>query len=330
MYANNIKTAVYIEPLTDPFHNLAAERYLLEHTPAGSVTLYLWQNKNTVVIGRNQNPWAECNMALLRKDGGHLVRRLSGGGAVYHDSGNLNFTFLTDTHTYNLSRQLSVITTALAALGIKAEKSGRNDILVAGRKVSGNAFYTAGCKKYHHGTLLIDVKTDVMAKYLTVSPLKLQAKGVSSVKSRVMNLKEACPALTADMLRTELVKAFGAVYGTTPQQLGADFFDAEEMALYEAEFRDDAYLLGKRLPFSWQTEARFDWGSFTLACQIDGGVVTEAAIYTDAMDWQALAGAGQLFCGKPFTPQALAQAAEGLACAELKNDIINHLANLAI
>ena len=119
MYTNNIKTAVYIEPLTDPFHNLAAERYLLEHTPAGSVTLYLWQNKNTVVIGRNQNPWAECNIALLRKDGGHLVRRLSGGGAVYHDSGNLNFTFLTDTHTYNLSRQLSVITTALAALGIK-------------------------------------------------------------------------------------------------------------------------------------------------------------------------------------------------------------------
>lgn len=329
MYANKIQAAYYIEPSTAPYHNLAAERYLLEHTPPGSITLYLWQNKNTVVIGRNQNPWAECNMALLRKDGGHLVRRLSGGGAVYHNSGNLNFTFLTDTHTYNLSRQLSVITAALAALGIKAGKSGRNDILVDGRKVSGNAFYTSGNKKYHHGTLLIDVNPDEMAKYLTVSPLKLKAKGVSSVKSRVMNLKEVNPALTADTLKTELIKAFGKVYGTTPKALGADFFDAEEMARYEAEFRDDAFRLGKRLPFTWQTEARFDWGSFTLACQVDGGVVTEAAVYTDAMDWQALQNAGRCFTGAAFTPQALAQAARRIP-GETGTDIADFLAQLSI
>ena len=265
MYTSKIPVSCYITRCTDPYRNLAAERYLLEHTPAGSVTLYLWQNKNTVVIGRNQNPWAECNMALLRQDGGHLVRRLSGGGAVYHDSGNLNFTFLTDAATYNLDRQLAVIITALASLGLKAEKSGRNDILVDGRKVSGNAFYTSGNKKYHHGTLLIDIKTDVMAKYLTVSPLKLQAKGVSSVKRRVLNLKEACPTLTVAALSQALITAFGQIYNSVPQQLGADFFDEAEMAKYEAEFRDDAFRLGKRLPFTWQTEARFDWGSFTLA-----------------------------------------------------------------
>ena len=96
MYTDKVPVSCYITGCTEPYRNLAVERYLLEHTPAGSVTLYLWQNKNTVVIGRNQNPWAECNMAQLRRDGGHLVRRLSGGGAVYHDSGNLNFTFLTE------------------------------------------------------------------------------------------------------------------------------------------------------------------------------------------------------------------------------------------
>ena len=271
MYTSKIPLSCYITSCTDPYRNLAAERYLLEHTPAGSVTLYLWHNKNTVVIGRNQNPWAECNMALLRQDGGHLVRRLSGGGAVYHDSGNLNFTFLTDAATYDLDRQLAVIISALGSLGIKAEKSGRNDILADGRKVSGNAFYTSGNKKYHHGTLLIDVKTDVMAKYLTVSPLKLQAKGVSSVKSRVLNLKEACPNLTVAALSQALITAFGQIYNSVPQELGADFFDEAELAKYEAEFRDDAFRLGKRLPFTWQTEARFDWGSFTLACRIDGG-----------------------------------------------------------
>ena len=214
MYTDKVPVSCYITGCTEPYRNLAVERYLLEHTPAGSVTLYLWQNKNTVVIGRNQNPWAECNMAQLRRDGVHLVRRLSGGGAVYHDSGNLNFTFLTDARTYNLARQLEVILTALKSLGINAEKSGRNDILVDGRKVSGNAFYTSGAKKYHHGTLLIDVKTDKMAKYLTVSPLKLQAKGVSSVKSRVLNLKSVCPFLTVPVLQNALVRSFAEIYGS--------------------------------------------------------------------------------------------------------------------
>ncbi len=330
MYTNKIPVFYYITDCTDPFRNLAAERYLLEHTPAGSCTLYLWQNKNTVVIGRNQNPWAECNMTLLEEDGGQLVRRLSGGGAVYHDSGNLNFTFLTDSRTYNLDRQLDVILTALQSLGIKAEKSGRNDILVDGRKVSGNAFYTSGEKKYHHGTLLIDVKTDTMGKYLTVSPLKLQAKGVSSVKARVMNLTEACPALTVSILQQALLAAFGKIYGNAPQPLTGADFDAQELARYEAEFRSDDFRLGKRLPFSWQTEARFDWGSFTLACRVEAGIITAAEVYTDAMDWEALNNAGQLFKGCKFTPQAMAQAAQKIANPQAGTDISRFLAQLTL
>ena len=191
-------------------------------------------------------------------------------------------TFLTDARTYNLARQLEVITGALKSLGINAEKSGRNDILVDGRKVSGNAFYTSGGKKYHHGTLLIDVKTDEMAKYLTVSPLKLQAKGVSSVKSRVLNLKEVSPSLTVPVLQNALVRSFAEIYGSEPQHLSEADFDAAEVARYEAEFKSDAFRLGTRLPFTWQAEARFEWGSFTLACRVDGGRVQEAAVYTDA------------------------------------------------
>ncbi len=329
MYANKIPVSCYITSCTNPYRNLAAERYLLEHIPAGSVTLYLWQNKKTVVIGRNQNPWAECNMALLRNDGGHLVRRLSGGGAVYHDSGNLNFTFLTDISAYNLDRQLNVIITALQNLGIKAEKSGRNDILVDGRKVSGNAFYTSGSKKYHHGTLLLDVKTDKMAKYLTVSPLKLKAKGVSSVKSRVLNLKEVCPTLTVPVLQNALINAFAEIYGSKPHRLNAADFNEAELLSYEQEFKNDDFRLGKRLPFTWQTEARFDWGSFTLCCKIDGGKVEEAQVYTDSMDWQLLNGAGQFFNGCMFTAQDLAQAAQKINNAA-GNDISKFLAELTI
>lgn len=292
--------------------------------------MYLWQNKNTVVIGRNQNPWAECNMNLLRKDNVHLVRRLSGGGAVYHDSGNLNFTFLTDTAAYDLPRQLDVILTALQSLGIKAEKSGRNDILVDGRKVSGNAFYTAGSKKYHHGTLLLDVKTEMMSRYLTVSKLKLQAKGVNSVKARVINLKEIKPQLTIEILKGALIEAFSKIYGHEPQILGDDYFDPQKLAEYETKFRSDSFRLGENLPFDWQTEVRFDWGSFNLCLRIKGGLIQKAKIYTDAMDWDTFHEAEAYFTNCKFSPHDLAEAAGKINNAQIAADLQRYLEQLTI
>ena len=137
------KLYIYESTGVDPYENIATEKYLLENVQAGSCILYLWQNKNTVVIGRNQNAWAECRTSLLEQEGGKLARRLSGGGAVYHDLGNLNFTFLTCEDEHNIDRQLSVIQEACKRLGIETEKSGRNDLLASGHKFSGNAFYHA-------------------------------------------------------------------------------------------------------------------------------------------------------------------------------------------
>lgn len=125
-----------------------------------TLILYLWQNENTIVIGHNQNPWTECNMDSLRHDNVKLARRLSGGGAVYHDMGNLNFTFLTSEENYDLSRQMQVIKTACDFADIDTELSGRNDILADSRKFSGNAFYHSKEAAYHHGTLLICSNTE--------------------------------------------------------------------------------------------------------------------------------------------------------------------------
>ena len=138
------KLKLYRGQSFDPFFNLAVEEYLLQNTDEGCCTLYLWQNQNTVVIGRNQNAFKECRTTLLEDEGGKLARRLSGGGAVFHDLGNLNFTFLVPTADYDLDKQLKVIELACEKLGVKVERSGRNDILEDGPKFTGNAFYKNG------------------------------------------------------------------------------------------------------------------------------------------------------------------------------------------
>ena len=203
-----------------PYENLALEEALLNRVGKGELILYLWQNERTVVIGKNQNPWKECRTALLREEGGHLARRLSGGGAVFHDLGNLNFTFLMSTEDYDLSRQLTVLEKACQSLGIPAQRSGRNDLLADGRKFSGNAFYKHNGKAYHHGTLMVDVDMEKVQRYLSPSKAKLAAKGVDSVRSRVVNLREFVPDLTIARLSDALIAALAEVYGGRDQGSG--------------------------------------------------------------------------------------------------------------
>lgn len=276
--------ALYEGRSHDPHYNLAVEQYLLE-SAKDTCILYLWQNQNTVVIGRNQNPWKECRTALLTEEGGHLARRLSGGGAVFHDLGNLNFTFLMPHEDYDLDRQLTVIHEALRSLGIPAKKSGRNDILAEGRKFSGNAFYKNGTQAYHHGTLLVDVDMAKMSRYLNPSKAKLQSKGVDSVRSRVVNLKELNPELTIDTLKTALTKAFCGVYALPLRTLEETDLDPVRIHELTARNRSWDWNYGKKMPFTLECEERFPWGSLHIQLQIESGVIQRTKIYSDSMDW---------------------------------------------
>ncbi len=276
------RIAVYESEGFDPYRNLAIEQHLLETVLGGCCLLYLWRNERTVVIGRNQNAWAECRTTLLSEEGGRLARRLSGGGAVYHDLGNLNFTFLLCEEDYDLTRQLSVIRRACSLCGIETEISGRNDLLASGRKFSGNAFCHHEGRAYHHGTLLIDVDADAMGRYLSPSKAKLEAKGVESVRSRVVNLRELNPALTVDMLKAAMKQAFSEVYGL-PLDLPPVIDEARVKGL-SAHYASDAWLFGQKLPFTFRCESRFLWGGIELQIRADRGVITDAKVYTDAMD----------------------------------------------
>ena len=278
------RIALYEGVVTDPHYNLAVEQHLLETVEEGQCILYLWQNQNTVVIGRNQNPWKECRTLLLEEEGGKLARRLSGGGAVFHDLGNLNFTFLLPQSEYNLDRQRQVIQQAVGSLGIPTQRSRRKDILSDGRKFSGNAFYKNGKQAYHHGTLLADVDKEKMTRYLNPSKAKLQSNGVESVRSRVVNLKELNPSITIDALKTALAEAFSHVYGCSITHLDSSQLDKMQIAALTQRNRSWEWNFGQKLPFTFEHEARFPWGGIQVQLVVKDGIIRQARLYSDAME----------------------------------------------
>lgn len=292
---------------TDPRHNLALEEYLLHRVKPGTCILYLWQNRRTVVIGRNQHASNECRIQALEADGGHLVRRLSGGGAVYHDLGNLNFTFLTVRRDYDVEKQTETILRAVRALGIPAEKNGRNDLTVQGGKFSGHAYYRAGERCYHHGTLMVSVDLEPLGRYLNVSPLKLQAKGVQSVRSRVVNLRDLKPDLTLEALRQALVTAFGEVYGLPVEPLTEGELDAGALAQGIARFSDPAWIYGDSRPLETSREALFDWGLLRLDFSEGDGVITQAALWSDGLEADFLSRVPEALEGCPRQREAIRQ-----------------------
>ena len=323
--------SIYNTECTDPYYNIATERELLETVAPGCCILYLWQNQNTVVIGRNQNAWAECRTSLLEQEGGHLARRLSGGGAVFHDLGNLNFTFIMHREDYDLDRQLNVIETACGYAGIPVERSGRNDLLANGHKFSGNAFYHAQGRAYHHGTLLVNADMNKLGRYLTPPKAKLEAKGVASVRSRVINLRELSPDLTCKRLGQLMEKAFGQVYGLTPQTLILSPAQLTRIDTYTKELSSWQWLYGPKLPFTMECGARFPWGSIQLQLQAESGCITGVQVYSDAMQWQLAEQISGALTGCKFHLQSMMQALQNAKIdPEIRNDLCSLLEQQAV
>lgn len=199
----------YVESsTTDPYRNLAFEEVLLSFAKPDQILVFLWQNENTVVIGRNQDVYQECKVSDLLSSGGWIARRRSGGGAVYHDLGNVNFSLISQRTTGYGYQQF--ISQAMARLSVKVVFNGRNDMLTAGRKFSGNAVYMDGDRVCQHGTILVSSDIGKMAHYLTPKESKLARNHIKSVSSRVVNLCQMNKAITVDQCKRAIIEAVGA------------------------------------------------------------------------------------------------------------------------
>ena len=296
---------------TNPFINLATEEYMTFHAADGEVTMYLWQNANTVVIGKNQNPWRECRVESMREGDCKLARRISGGGAVYHDLGNLNFTFIAREDEYDIPKQTEVILEAVRLLGINAEKTGRNDLTIDGMKFSGHAYYQSNGYCYHHGTIMFNVDPTPLGEYLNVSASKLKSKGVKSVRSRITNLINHKPDVTLEELKKALYEAFAKVYGGEVERFDIPTADSDpELKALIDKYSSEEWRFGRKIPFTTSISERLDWGGVDVELQVEGGVIKDCVIFSDSLETEVFGVLKEKLIGCKYSKAAMATLVE--------------------
>jgi len=282
-----MKLRILKSAVTNPWFNLATEDWIFNTLNPDSHTLFLWRNSETVVIGRSQNPWVECKTDKMEADDVFLARRQSGGGAVFHDLGNTNFTFLSPKDDYDQEANFTIIINALKKLGIEATLSGRNDMQVGDRKISGSAFKHAADRSFHHGTLLVNANMQKLGDYLNPHPLKLKAKGIKSVRARVANLIDFNETINHETLSDAIIEAFCEYHGETAQveQLDeASLAKQPTLNTYYQQMADWDWRFGKTPEFTHHIETRFDWGIMDVHMDVKQAIIREVVIFSDALN----------------------------------------------
>ena len=300
---------------TDPYFNIALEEYCLMHVDPGEDYFLLWQNEPSIIIGRNQNTLEEINRRFVKERGIKVVRRISGGGAVYHDLGNLNFTFISRVEPgrpINFSVFADPIINVLRELGVDAMLVGRNDIVAYGKKISGNAQRLYRRKFLHHGTLLFDVNIEDLAEALNVSADKIESKGIKSIRSRVGNIREFLKEdMTIDEFRERL------------QRRLSNDDESEEIKLPEEaiirisetardKFSSWAWTYGESPPFNYRFEKRFPGGKVGVFIHIKEGLIKECKFYGDYLGVLETEGFEAGLKGLKYDPKTVEKAMEGM------------------
>lgn len=272
--------------ITDPRVNLALEEHILRTRTGDESLLLFYVNEPSIIIGRHQNTIEEINTDVVRERGIHVVRRISGGGAVYHDEGNLNFSFLTQYQPGRFNRYEEFtrpVVEVLRSMGVPAEVGGRNDIIADGRKISGNAQFVSRGRMFSHGTVLVNSDLDAVTSALNVKPGKIESKGHKSVRSRVANISEFLPEpLDVHTLRAKIIdRIFEGGEPVIHEVTDEDWAAVEELSA--TKYRTWEWNYGESPKFNMQRTKRFPIGEIDLRIQVDRGEITSIRIYGDFM-----------------------------------------------
>lgn len=271
--------------ITDPQINLAIEEYALKNLDINETYLLFYINRPSIIIGKNQNTIEEINTEYVEKNGITVVRRLSGGGAVYHDLGNLNFSFITkdDGNSFhNFKKFTEPVINALKKLGVNAELSGRNDILVEGRKISGNAQFSTRGRMFSHGTLMLNSEIDNVVSSLKVRKEKIESKGIKSIRSRVANISEfLSEKITIEEFRQLLLKNIFEGDEEIPEYVLTEEDWEKINQLSKERYQTWDWNYGKSPNFNLQHSHRFPIGSIDIRLEVTKGIVENCKIYGD-------------------------------------------------
>jgi len=296
--------------ITDPRLNLAFEEYLLRHVRETEPLLLFYINEPSVIIGRNQNTIEEIDPDYVNTHGVHVVRRLSGGGAVYHDLGNLNFSFVTqgkgDLHQF--TKFIQPVVACLRSLGVAAEIRGRSDIFVDGRKVSGNAQYATTARMFSHGTLLFDTDLSAMLRAINPRRIMIESKAVQSVRSAVGNLREMLPGnMTIDDLRAAILRE---IFGEGPipelRLQDEEWRRIEEISASRYASWDWNY--GRSPQFNVQKSGRLPIGKVDARIEVNEGVIRSIRLFGDFSGKRDVAELETGLVGTPYDRERLAAA----------------------
>ena len=297
----------------NPHFNLAVEDCIFRSMPADQRVLFLWRNADTVVIGRSQNPWKECNINQMEQDKIHLARRQSGGGAVFHDLGNTNFTFMAGKPEYNKEVSTEIVLQGLKKLGIEGYANGRNDLVVGEgeemRKFSGSAYKETKDRGFHHGTLLLHADLSRLANYLNPDLKKLQSKGITSVRSRVSNLNSLYQTIDHQLVCDAIVEAFCEYFGEVPviEEISPEALpDLPGFVEKFAQQQSWDWNFGKSPQFTHTLDERFKWGGVEIHLDLSNAQITAAQTFTDSLFPDPIEQLAEKLIGVTYRPDAIA------------------------
>lgn len=306
---------VMVSETFDPWFNIATEDWIFRDMDPNVKILFLWRNDQTVVIGRFQNPWTECNTEKMDQDGIKLARRQSGGGAVFHDLGNTNFTFLSSKETFDKAVNNKIITNALNSFGLNTFPSGRNDILVmtdeGEKKISGSAFKETKDRSFHHGTVLINADMTKLGKYLNPNVKKLQSKGITSVRARVTNLADLKSEINHNSVCERIIQEFFDHYQS---ECPIEILDHEYLKTIPAlnthfqKMSDWNWRFGEAPQFNHQMTERFTWGLMEVHLDVHKAQVEKTQIYSDSLHPEMIEHLMASLTGIPYTKEAFQKA----------------------